>query len=705
MAINLRRKNNKSDNPDENDKKLHDWAMNLVDDGRARRRQHEAQWWENIATYQGDLWAEFDITLQELVEPPKPDHRVRMPVNLAQPAIRTEYAKLLKNRPIVDCLARSNEKMDLNAAKVGDKIIGNYIEKDLQFPKYRRKFLQWLLICGLAGIFVDYDPSAAGEIVVDVGTDGQPVFNEEMVMQAQAEWKARHQAPQQMALPQGELRHAVLSPWQIVWDFSKLMFEEAAWCIVTEVFDVDYVYQRWGVEVEGGRDAKPGVMEQRTMMRWDITQKPIVEWSKGDTQKLAEIHRMFVLPGHRYFPNGAEIVYDGTQIIDRTNFPFAHGELPVAVSGHVPVPWAQYQSSILPQIKPMILELSKTESQLIENRNLIGNPPWIEYEENRVQGAILNKPGGRIRVSYMPNVPEPHPVEMPDIASYVRELVPMMREHIQEVSGQSEVSQGKVPQGARAGVTIAYLQEEDDTKLGPTVQEFEEAIERCALLQIKTMAEKYDVPRTVRIYKQHSEPEIIDFYGGMLEGVAGVEAQAGSALPRSKAAKQQYILDLWDRQIERDPRRVRDMLELSQGEPDDWEMDVNQAERENRRMLAGETVPVIQWQNHAAHHYGHRRLMKSPEYDELPKEIQAIILQHDEEHSAEERSQAQEQMVQQMLSGGQVPGGATGAPPGGNGVTATPAPEMQPQEQAGPPVSGGQQMAGSNGNVQDYQPQ
>src|SRR5437867_12103916 len=90
------------DDPSENDKKLQDWAISLVEEGLARRRPHEAQWWENIATFAGDLWVEFDSQLGhqgKLVETIAPDHRVRLPINLAQPAVRTEYAKLLKNRP------------------------------------------------------------------------------------------------------------------------------------------------------------------------------------------------------------------------------------------------------------------------------------------------------------------------------------------------------------------------------------------------------------------------------------------------------------------------------------------------------------------------------------------------------------------------------------------------------------------------------
>lgn len=696
---------NKSKKPTKNDKSLYDWAMNLTEDGQARRRIFEAQWFENIASYNGDLWSEFDLTLGELIEPEKPDHKVRLPVNLIQPTVRTEYSKLLKNRPIIDCVARSDTRGDINAARVGDSVLNNYVEYELSMPKHRRRMLQWVLICGLGGLFVDHDPTALGDQEVLVAPDGSPVTDPSMIAAIQRHYRDKKKAPKTMNIPLGELRHTALSPWQMIWDFSKLDYTEAWWIIVSEVFDVDEVFKRWGAEVEGDKNDKPGVLDRRMLQKFDITTRPVLEWSRGDTQKLVTVHRMFVRPGHRYFPDGTEIVFTDKELIEHRNFPWKHRMLPVGITGHIPAPWSQFTSSVVQQIKPVVLEISKTESQMIENRNLMGNPPWREFSESRVQGEIVNKPGMRLTVNYMPNIPPPEPIQMPEISQYIKDLIPILKEHVLEMSGQSEVSQGKVPAGARAGVTIAYLQEEDDTKIGPTVQEYEECMERVAWLDLQVMAQEYDIPRVVRIHKPHSEPEVFDFMGTMLTGVAGAKVQAGSALPRSKAAKQQFILDLWDRQLERDPRKVRDMLELSQGEPDDWEKDIGQAERENRKMKLGQEVQVEEWHNHPAHVYQVTDYMKSPDFEEDSPEVQQMYRDHYEGHMRYIRQAQQQQMVNQSLAG-QASGDGSQPPQNGgggaNGITATPAPEMSP-------ANGGASAAlppgQTNGSVQDYQPQ
>lgn len=684
----------RKEDPTVDNASLHRWARSLVQDGRSRRAPTEAQWWENLATWTGDLWAEYDVAINRLVETKRENHKVRLPVNLAQPVVRTEYAKLIKNRPIIDVVAKSNEKMDLNAADVGDKILNNYAEQQFHLPKVRRRALQWVLVCGLGGIFVDYDETLLGETEVLVDPQGNPIFDPDMIKSVQRHYRDKHRKPKTMTIPHGDLRIKPVSPFQLVWDFSQLFIEDASWLIVSETYDVDEVWRRWEVEVSGSSKAMPGVMERRMMSRFDLSDK--IEWKEGGTQQLVEVHRMFIRPGHRYFENGAEIVFTEDDIIDSSNYPYSHGELPVSMMGHVPMPASQHPMSILQQIKPVVLEISKTESQMVENRNLMSNPPWIEFRQNRIDGEIQNKPGMRLTVDYMPNVPEPHPIEMPDLPQYVKDLPAILKEHVLEISGQGETSQGRVPAGARSGVAIAYLQEEDDTKLGPTVQEYEEMIERVAGQILWSIAQYYDAPRTITIYRRNSEPEVFDFIGTMLSGVEGVKVQTGSALPRSKAAKQQFILDLWDRKLEQDPRKVREMLELSSGDPDEWEIDMQQAEREMMKLRKGEPTPVLEWYNHPAHHYVHRRFMKSADFEDLDPKAQQVMMEHDQEHSNFEAQQQQQQMVQQQLMGAMPDGSANAPPPGGNGANATPQ----------PPFTGDSPMNGSAGPLyqQDQAP-
>jgi hypothetical protein len=672
-------------NPDQA-KELHEYVNGLVEDGRDMRKAHEAVWWENVALYGGDIWAEFNVHDRKLHEMPKPDHRVRMGINLAQPAIRTEYAKMLKNKPIVDCVARSGDIRDMHAADVGDKALNEYAEKRFNIPAVRRQAAWWTLVTGMGGMFVDYDDTAQGSVQVPMGPDGNPVFDPAAIKSIQRYYRQKqHRKPKMMTARMGDLRHVALSPWMLIWDFAKNHPHEAAWITVSEVYDVLEVERRWGVEVEprSSSNSGPNVMEMRLLNSMDLTRK--LHFSDSTYQRLVEVHRTFFKPGHVYFPEGVEIVFTDDELIEVKPFPFVHGEVPIAVMGHVPFHASRYPLSVLPQIKDPVLEISKTESQMLENRNMAANPAWIEYDQNRLaEDAIVNRPGLRVKVAWHPSVPPPAPIQMPDMPAYVKDIPPMLKEHILEIVGQGETSQGRVPAGARSGVAIAYLQEEDDTKLGPTIQEFEEMIERWGWLTLQTMAQYYTIPRTMALYRRHSEPEVIDFYGSILQGVAGVECQAGSALPRSKAAKQQFMFDLWDRGVVQDPRKLMEMLELTESQPADWEVSEQQAERENAALQLGQQQNVEQWYDDAIHISIHTRFMNSADFDDLSDEVKQVFRDHYQLHTQKQRNAQMEQAAMNMLPGMAPPGAAPMAsangmnqpvPEGGApGQTAAPAP-------------------------------
>jgi hypothetical protein len=648
---------------------LHDWCIGLVEDGQGRRNPLEGQWWENLAAYYGDFWVEWDPHRKRLWEPRKrKSWKVRIPINMVQPAVRTELAKLTKNRPLMDVLAADSSTKAVNSAKVGDKMLNKYAEKEFSLARVRRQMLTWASICGTAGIFVDYD-SSLDEPIEIFQVNGKTI-SDMRVVQAYRKKEKKQKGEggtklERIKIPQGQLRVGAVAPFQLIWDFSKLSPLDASWMIVEDIYDVQEVKRRWGKDIDGEEDAEPGVMEQRYMAKMDITQtmKPMTP----KYQELAKIFRMFILPSrYSWCPKGAHIVFTKNEILKKENFPFRHRELPISVMGHIPNPASQYDMSIVQQIKPLSLEMSKTVSQMIENRNIISNPPWLEPQQARIEKAIESRPGLRLKYNHVPNVPPPQPIQMPDMPQYVKELPEIFRQLNQDLSGQGDVSQGQVPAGARSGVAIAYLEEQDDTKLGPTVAEFEETWERAAWQILQLMAQFYTVPRTVRVYRNHGDPEVFDFYGEMLNGCAGLEGRGGSALPRSKAAKQQFVLDLWDRKLEQDPRRVREMLELSEGESDEWEDDLAQAERENRGMQQGQKAIVEEWFNHNAHLYQHHKTMKMAEYEEWPEQVQDLFKEHCQEHEA----YLQKQQAAVAMQQGSAPGTAgfgqqrpEGAPP------------------------------------------
>jgi hypothetical protein len=254
----------------ENEDQLFDWALTFVEDQRAARRGHETLWWEQICIYAGDLWVAYNPHSMKLEEPEAPDYRVRLGINLANPIVRTEYAKILKNKPILDWTARSGDKSDLDAAEVADKVWNNYVEPNFGMPDIRRDAVIWTLTACMGCIFVDYDETADGEIEVVVDQEGNPVFDPREIQAVQELYREMGTGAKKRKIPKGEFRVVPLGPMQWGWDFATTDYKKAQMGYVSEQYDVNEVYRRWGKEVTPTTKSTPNPLERRVLDRVDL---------------------------------------------------------------------------------------------------------------------------------------------------------------------------------------------------------------------------------------------------------------------------------------------------------------------------------------------------------------------------------------------------------------------------------------------------
>jgi hypothetical protein len=363
------------------------------------------------------------------------------------------------------------------------------------------------------------------------------------------------------------------------------------------------------------------------------------------------------------------------------------------------------------------LEIDKTVSQLIENKDYMANPMWRIATQHRIKGEIKNVAGAVVRYRHVPNVPPPEPIQGIQMPAQVENILNSLREQILDISGQSEVARGRVPTGVRSGVAVAYLQEEDDTKIAPTIENMEEEIALMGSLTLERFSQYYILTRILRFYRRDGMFDVLKFKGADLKNNTDVVCQAGSAMPKSKAARQQYTLELVSLGIEKDPHRIKQLLELGDGEPDDVDKAIAQANRENMTMMHGSdlqhfnldqagqaeddsgtdkkwtavAVPVKNWHNHQVHIARHTSVMMDEDFDRLAithPEIVRIFDEHIAMHQQAIAAQQQQQMAMLLAAKGAPDGPPTQASqpepgPNGNGV------DMQQMTQVPDVIGGG----------------
>ena len=250
---------------------------------------------------------------------------------------------------------------------------------------------------------------------------------------------------------------------------------------------------------------------------------------------------------------------------------------------------------------------------------------------------------------------------------------------MQEISGQHEVSSAQVPAGVTAASAINLLQEADDTRLGPAIYDMEEGLGIAGTRLLELVAKYCTDERVVMIAGEDQAWTTMSFRGDALKENTHVEVQAGSAFPRSKAAKQAAIQEALNLALQysgpgslnpRDLAKVlRDMeagaLEKLFG---DLTTDITQVNRENVQLAGGARFPVNPYDNHQAHIDGHTDMQKTAAYQLLPPETKEGF----ELHVAEHRARLLQAMGPPQLPappGIQQGAGAPEPPAGGSGST------------------------------------
>jgi hypothetical protein len=306
----------------------------------------------------------------------------------------------------------------------------------------------------------------------------------------------------------------------------------------------------------------------------------------------------------------------------------------------------------------------------------------------------------------------------PPMPGYVLQEIDRIEAAMREVSGQHEISNGSVPSGVTAASAINLLLEQDDTRLGPQIYEMERAIGIAGGMLIRIMGKNYTDERVLRAIGQDGSFDTTVVRGELLKGVDRVDVQAGSQMPASKAAKQAAMAQVFQLAVQNglplDPYGLqvfmRDYqvggLENLFGSISD---DLQQTNREHRRLYSGDTFPCNQFDNHPFHLEAHANEQKTARYEQADEETKRRFMDHVQTHLAATAPPPQPQVDPQTgqpmppmdgagmivpTPNGQAPGPQDASMPvngNGNGdvAAATQAALMAPGPPgvAGPPVS------------------
>ncbi len=570
-----------------------------VKQAESLRTQFERQWFNNMAFYRGNQWVAWvknpATNLGVSLTQPK-SARKRLVFNKIRPYIRNEFTKLTKEEQQFWVEPNTVEMSDMSAAKTAEAI-AEYLLYVGKFNKARASATWWSSVTGTGFLKTWYDTSITLPPSINAQTG-------EITPQIKGAVAYNGVSPYHLYVPYLDMEDVADQPW----------------VCHARTYDQSSVFEHWKKKIEPDTETSSLGSEQRFLSSINAT--------ASNRFKQVHVKEIWIKPCDRY-PEGGLFVYAGNEVLYEGTF-YKHGEYPFQkINGTRSGGF--YCSSIIEDLIPMQKEYNLTRSQLAEARDLTAKPAMTVTKGTVDTKKIMAKPGLIIEVQ--PGGEHPKRLINPDYPAYVMQDLELTISDMDNGAGQYEITKGHTPPGVEAASAIAYLQEENDTRLHDSIVSIENAVSESGRQSLQLVQQFWDQTRIVKTVSTAHLQGTIEFKGKDLRSNTDLRVVSGSMAPRSAAAKQAFILEAVDRELITPDIALKYLpLNDTAAMYAEVQVDQNQARRENLRMSRGEQVVVNDWDNHVIHVQEHEIYMKGQEFELQEEGIKQIYIQHRTEH-------------------------------------------------------------------------
>jgi hypothetical protein len=587
--------------PPKDEGKLIAWLQTKRESGKPR--VSDLQMKLNLAYVMGMQWLVWDGSKRAFRRPQNrpgdPNAPIRVTVNKIGGIVERTTSKLTKNVPIPEARPVGDQDEDVDSAKVGTRILSHECYRLGWQTMLSNLYAAWVIPLGYSYLHVTWD-SDAGSVVGEV--DGKQIKEGEIIVEP---------------TPAFEMRV----------DPNARLMKDAMWAERTVSMSKDAIFESFGVSPDGG---EPGRTIADEVV--DLVEANTGMGSQTRHEDFVEVHQFWMVPC-RACPEGLVVTWCGKTILEKPKpFPYKHGRLPFIQFDLLPGIGMREGRTWVNDLIPIQTDYNDARSREATIRRTL-NPkivvPTGSIDPNRMTSRVEV-------ISYNPAGQAPQ-FMMPDGRWMAQHETAMNRadSEMGERAGQSDASAGNAPSSMPAAAILA-LQEADDTKLALSAKLMAQSIQEFGWQVLMLAREFWLEERTVRTWSEDNTLQVDHFGAANLANGFDIHVSPESALPRSKAARTQLAVDLWTQGIITDPKTYLDMLDLPGTDfvREQYGLDQRRAQRENDQLRKGTPCQVYPWDNHSIHLTVLNDFRKTPDYENLPPQIKAVVDGHGANHES-----------------------------------------------------------------------
>jgi len=670
----------------------------------------ERQWYKNLDMYQGRQFTVWDKNTNRMVEPTRLAHNVRIAVNIIEPIVRTEMAKTGAKTPTATVAAASSDMTDIMAARAGEAA-WEWFYHEQKFQT--RVFIPanfWRTITGIGFWKTYYAPTEVDPAAGDASRLRRRKEQQELqdpANSSQLDFLSQisrpEPPPEEPTL--GRIKVDPVTPFHMfIPNLTETDFQSQPYVLHVYTKTIEQARMIYGDLLPEGWNPDP--IAANAVL--DISHLGV----KGATTPMPDsvmVTEAWVKPGYtKMLPKGGLIIMVGDEIVSlhKEGLPYSHGNFPFSVIHGIET-GRFYRKSVVESVTPIQNEINHTFSQIIKRKNLATSPQMF-YDEGSVEPTRISTAPGQwipVRLGFA----RPTAVPLVDLPSYVLDLMTRLKESLDDISGQHQISRAISPGADTAASALALLQETDDNFLATTSDSIDTGLEDSGRQYLSLVVQFWDDERLVKVVGSESGADARILKGSDVESGTDLRIESGSSLPSSKTARIAIIEGWVDKGIISREAGLQAMEGGTLGRVyKKIRIDIDQAQRENIDMRDFDPAQAMQFQqqqemqmqqatmmaqqqppqvdpmtgapmspqmpepdllfpigwmdNDAVHIDEHKSYAKTDEYRNLDPSIQAAIEAHVKAHEARAMQQAIEQMLTQSAPTDQAPSPEMQAP-------------------------------------------
>jgi hypothetical protein len=535
----------------------------------------------------------------------------KITVNHLFDLVENRVSALVKFKPGIAVLPTNDELGDKAAAEISKLLLEHIWYKESFESTQTRMAAKLASVSGEAYLWIDWDP-AKGDVhpnfegakkeseddeITVLGEDGNPLKNDSGEV-------IKITKPVRV----GDVAYNLVSTFDVFLQKQR------------KIMDVEYCFKREIMHVNKARTLWPDkankIKENEQIDFWNF--ETLENEPPGGRVEVWEFYHKRT----DMVDDGRRIYFTRDTILSNTKAPYNHRELPFERLTDIEFPEELHGRSFFDVVKQLTGSYNNLTNMILRNQIMVSHPKWMVP----AQSVKLDQLGNDITIVQYKGPQAPVLAQANPTGKETFEFRKEIKEEFQQIAGVFGVSRGEPPAGIKAGVALQFLNEQENERRNDQVIKYNEWIRRVAIKTLAVAADYYkkDDKRTIRVLGRENEWLTEFFDASNLSKTFDIRVQNASALPQTKSARTQTLLDLHERfPNEVPPKQVLDMLDLAQSDKflDVATAAVRMAEAENEMMFRGKDMPepkdyedlIEHWKVHARDIQTFRYIQSVPE--------------------------------------------------------------------------------------------